>query len=184
MHSDEIRGIAICAVIGPIPAVTLEETPLPLVSVKIISNGVQMSTGTRILDPMGSEHVWLEYESFDIKADNLRVKFHSNSESVFFTSCGAHLVYKHRENAKNDDPRMLLEVGDVHLGVPDEEIENYVMDGTQLSKRYREDVDSDSESNCYPQQKRPSSTLGIRISDLEDTVLGESQLNQSNHSQH
>ena len=182
MHSDEIRGIAICAVIGPILAVTLEETPLPLVSVKIISNGVQMSAGQRVLDPMGSEHVWLEYKSFDIKSDNLRVKFHSNSESVFFTSCGVHLVHKHRENAKND-PRMLLEVGDVHLGVPHEEIENYVMDGTQLSKRRRKDNDSHSESNWYPQQKRPSSTLGIRISDLEDTLLGESQLNQSNHSQ-
>jgi hypothetical protein len=41
------------------------------------------------------------------------------------------------------------------------------VDSIQVTKRPCDDDDGNMESNCCPQQKRHSSTLGTRISDEE-----------------
>ncbi|KAB1201389.1 hypothetical protein CJ030_MR0G003779 [Morella rubra] len=99
---------------------------------------------------MSSDHVWLEYfvvESFKLKEDSLRVKFNSNSNSLFLKSCGVHLVHKHEQNVK-DHPEVLREDVDVHLDVLDEDIENLasLMDGVRLTKRRRDHEDGDLDS--------------------------------------
>jgi hypothetical protein len=58
---------------------------------------------------------------------------------MFFKSCGFHLIRRHEEKVVD------------------------LMDGGQLSKRPHDDDDDGN----FPQQKRHSSTLGIRISDAE-----------------
>jgi hypothetical protein len=107
-----------------------------------------------------SDHVYLLYSGSRhsrLKMDNLRVIFklysYSLPRSVFLKTCGFHLQHRYEEEAID------------------------LMDGIQHSKRHRDDDDDGNlESNCYPQQKRHSSISGIRISDVEETPLGESQL--------
>ncbi|KAG6676439.1 hypothetical protein I3842_15G151400 [Carya illinoinensis] len=168
-YMDEVVGIALCAIIGPNLLIG-QEKPLHLIGVKINDNEVQ----ERWVDLMGSDHVWLEYvifESFKPKEDNMQVKFYSYlHEPVFFKSCGVHLVHKHEENVKDHDPALLHENVDVHLDVPNEEIENSELDsvdGIQLSKRRRQDDDGGiRESILHPQHKRGPLTSGVQIADL------------------
>ncbi|KAF5469473.1 hypothetical protein F2P56_013544 [Juglans regia] len=123
LYMDEVVGIVLCAIIGPNILIG-RERPLHSIGVKINDNEVQ----ERVVDLMGSDHVWLEYvvlESFKPKEDNMQVKFYRYlDELVFFKSCGVHLVHKHEENVKDHDPALLHENVDVHLDVPNEEIEN------------------------------------------------------------
>ncbi|XP_040995568.1 disease resistance protein RUN1-like isoform X4 [Juglans microcarpa x Juglans regia] len=123
LYMDEVVGIVLCAIIGPNILIG-RERPLHSIGVKINDNEVQ----ERVVDLMGSDHVWLEYvvlESFKPKEDNMQVKFYRYlDELVFFKSCGVHLVHKHEENVKDHDPALLHENVDVHLDVPSEEIEN------------------------------------------------------------
>ena len=124
----------------------------------------------------GSDHVWLHYhvrESFKLKGDDLQVCFGFESDSVFLKNCIVCMVHRHEEKATDlmlntQDLGVLHEDVDVHLGVPDEDIENSIdmMDGIQLTKRGRDDDDyANLESNWHSQQKRRLSTLGIKISD-------------------
>jgi hypothetical protein len=152
---DEIIGIVFCAVMGTIAI--FPEDPIAYVDVNIIAGGVPTrNIGGRVLNFMGSDHVWLQYsvlESSELEGDNLRVKFYSRYDSVLFKSCGVHLIHKHEE---------LHEDVNGHLDIPNnEEIENSVdfIDGVQVCKRRHDDEDDNLESNGYPQQKRHSSTF-------------------------
>jgi hypothetical protein len=125
----------------------------------------------------GSDHVWLHYhvqESFKLKGDDLQVCFGFESDSVFLKNRRVFMVRRHEEKATDrmlnpQDLGVLHEDVDVHLGVPDDDIENSIdmMDGIQLTKRGRDDDDdyANLESNWHPQQKRRSSTLDIKISE-------------------
>jgi hypothetical protein len=152
---EEITRVAFSAVIGAkanIPDVQDEGTFE--IIFEVINDGVTIySSMEDIPGRFHSDHVWLHYdvpESSELKGDNLRVTFKLSSTSMFFKSCGFHLV-RHRYEEKAVD----------------------LMDAIQLSKGHRDDDDDDDygnlESDWYPQQKRHSSTLGIRnISDAED----------------
>ncbi|KAF5471669.1 hypothetical protein F2P56_008442 [Juglans regia] len=168
---EEIRGIALCAIVGPV----LSLHPRPIVSARIIGNGIlryiQKQTFNLFASDgaqMGSDHVWLGYsvlESFELKGDNLRVEFFTERSSMFFKSCGAHLVHKHEKSAE-DYPSVLREKVD---NIEETEISVDLMEGNQLSKRHLdEDDDPNLELNWYPLQKRHCSTLGIKILDLEN----------------
>lgn len=162
---DEITGIAFCAVIGPIPAISPEDHILN-VEVSITGKGCPTYIARVTFNSMNSDHVWLEYSTLEfseLEGGNLGFEFFVDSRSLFIKSCGVHLI--------------LHEDVDVHMDVPDEEIINSgdSIDGIQPSKRRRDDDDDDCdlESNWYTQQqKRLSSTLG------------ESQLSQPDNSQH
>jgi len=112
-------------------------------------------------------------ESFKLKGDYLQVCFGFESDSVFLKNCRVRMVYRHKEETTDhmlnpQDLGVLHEDVDVHLGVPDEDIENSIdmMDGIQLTKRCHDDDDyGNLESNWYPQRKRRSSTLDIKTSD-------------------
>ncbi|KAG6673163.1 hypothetical protein I3842_16G097800 [Carya illinoinensis] len=165
LYLDENIGIALCAVIAPILARKHHH-----IRMEIIVDGISRHTIYRTSHEMGSVHVWLEYlflKSSEVQGYvNLRVKFYSGSRSnpVVFKSCGVHLRRKHEEN----------EDVDVHLDHEvDREIVDQVdlMEDIQLSKRRHVDDYSSLESNWYPQLKRRSSMVGIKISELE---VGES----------
>ena len=170
MHLDEIKGIAFCVVMGT--TAIFPEDPIAYIDVNIIDEGAKTSIGGRVLNFMGSDHVWLQYsvlESLELKGDNLRVEFYGESDSVLFKSCGVHLIHKNEENAK-DHPGVLHEHVSGHLDIPDEEIENSVdllIDGFQLSKRHLDDEDHNSESNWHPQQKRRSTTFSCDTTCLQ-----------------
>jgi hypothetical protein len=138
------------------------------IMVEVINNGqiIYWHTSPWIWYATGSDHVYSHYSGSHhsrLKMNNLRVifklEFHPySSRSVLLKACGFHLQH-------------IYEVDAIVL-----------MDRIQHSKRSRgDDDDGNLESNCYPQQKRHSSIVGIRISDVEETPLGESQLHQSNH---
>ncbi|KAG7941827.1 hypothetical protein I3843_16G066400 [Carya illinoinensis] len=132
---DQIKGIVLCAVIGPIIGIT-PGTPPPDISAKIIGNGVERFLRERTIHLM--DHVWLEYsipESFNQEENSLRVEFSCESKTVFFKSCGLHLINKLEENVKVH-PSVLPRNVDV-------EIEDSVasMDGIQVSKRQRDGDD-------------------------------------------
>ncbi|XP_059428984.1 disease resistance protein RUN1-like [Corylus avellana] len=148
LHLNEIKGIVVCVVMGTKPLISSED-PTTYIRVNIINEGVSTLIGDRGLNFIGSDHVWLEYfvlESSELKGDNLRVKFYSPSDSVLFKSCGAHLIHRHEEKA-NDHPGVLHEDINYHLDVPNEEIQNSVTYGIQLSKRRRDDEDHNLDSN-------------------------------------
>jgi hypothetical protein len=160
---DEIRGIAFCAVMGTITI--SPEDPITFIDVNIIAGGVPTrNIGGRVLNFMGSDHVWLQYsvlESSELKGGNLQVEFYGRrSDSVLFKSCGVHLIHKHEE--------LHEDVIDGHLDIPDEEIENSVdfREGVQVCKRRHDDEDHNLESNGYPPQKRHSSTCSCHTTCL------------------
>jgi hypothetical protein len=189
---DEIKGIIFCAVIGPIIGMSSNLSHAP--GDFIISNkGIGIDDRHRDFHLLGSDHVWLEYfvpESPQLKVDStLQVEFYIDPYSLFIHSCGVHVIHKHEENAK-DRPSMIQV--DFNFSFYDrwsetvecsghDEFEDYefkraerLLYGIQ-SKRCRDDDDDDDsnlKSGLHPQQKRRSSTLG------------ESQLNQSENSQH
>ncbi|KAF5468766.1 hypothetical protein F2P56_012895 [Juglans regia] len=76
--------------------------------------------------------------------DNLRFRFYCDSYKVMFKSCGVHIIYK-REEIEN------LTVGECSVDSSN---------GIQLSKRRRDDEDSNLEFNGYPQHKKRSQDLG------------------------
>jgi hypothetical protein len=189
---NEIKGIAFCAVFGPIIVADLDEDYVDL-SFAISSKGIEIETRPRYIklpSVLSSNHVWLEYlvlEPFVLEEDDLQVRFLMSSE-LFIKSCGVRLIHKHEENAK-DHPS--LTHMDFNFSFYDrwsetvecsghDEFEDYefkkaerLLYGIQ-SKRCRDDDDDDDsnlKSGLHPQQKRRSSTLG------------ESQLNQSENSQ-
>ncbi|KAB1225988.1 TMV resistance protein N [Morella rubra] len=175
LYLEEIRGIAFCAVIGPIVANSSDW--VPNIGVEIVGYGVQAE---RILvDLMGLDHIWLEYvrESLDLKGGNLRIRFYTDSNSVLFKSCGVHLLHKNEVNV-NDQPGLLHEDVDVHADLLDE-VENPpdLMDSIQFSKRPHSEDYYSSNANWYPSQKRHSS---IKTSDSDGSLLSESHLSQSN----
>ncbi|XP_035547068.1 disease resistance protein RPV1-like isoform X3 [Juglans regia] len=153
LYLDQIKGIALCAVIGPIIGITQPDTPPADISAKIIGNGVERFLRERTIPSM--DHVWLEYsmlESFNQKENSLRVEFYCESKMVFFKSCGLHLINKLEENVQVH-PSVLPNSVDV-------EIEDSVasMAGIQVTKRLRDGDDYSLESNWYPQQKSVKST--------------------------
>lgn len=167
-----------------------------LCNVEIIINGLPRYSDDKAFHLSGSDHVWFLYhvpEFNELKGDNLQVKFWSSTSSVSFKSCGAHLVRRYEEKAEGKGQMLSPQHGGVlheNVGVLNENIEHSVglMDGIQHTKRcHDDDYDDDDgggnfESNWYPRHKRFVSTLGIRISDAEDTAtLSESQLHQPNH---
>ncbi|XP_040997302.1 disease resistance protein RUN1-like isoform X2 [Juglans microcarpa x Juglans regia] len=117
---------------------------------------------------MDSDHVWFEHLRPRIvePVDNdLRIIFESDPNLVTFKCCGVHLSYKNHEQNVKDDENV-----DVHLDAPIEDIGNLAnpMDhGSQISKRRRVDYDDDDrnviESDLYPQQTKPASTLDIKL---------------------
>ncbi|XP_040996927.1 uncharacterized protein LOC121242950 [Juglans microcarpa x Juglans regia] len=100
----------------------------------------------------GSDHVYLNYSFPECieqlllypTGDNMRFRFYCDSDKVMFKSCGVHIIYKHEEN-KN------LTVGECSVDSSN---------GIQLSKRRRDDGNSNVELNGYPQHKRHSQNLG------------------------
>jgi hypothetical protein len=90
------------------------------------------------------------HHSFKFRSvDHVRVKFEVKKPQRL-KSCGFHLV-------------RLCNKSEIDL-----------IDGTQQKKRPRDDDgDGNLESNWHPQQKRHSSTLGIRFSNAEDAPPGE-----------
>ncbi|XP_059433985.1 disease resistance protein RUN1-like [Corylus avellana] len=190
-HLDgEITGIAMCVVIG----IKSGQIPVQaLCNVEIIINGLPRYSDDKAFHLSGSDPVWFLYhvpEFNELKGDNLQVKFWSPTSSVSFKSCGAHLVRRYEEKAEGKGQMLSPQHGGVlheNVGVRNENIENSVdlMDGIQHTKRRHDDDDDGDgnfESNWYPRHKRFVSTMGIRISDAEDTAtLSESQLHQPNH---
>jgi hypothetical protein len=102
---DEIKGIAFCAVFGPILVADLDEDYVDL-SFAISSKGIEIETRPRYIklpSVLSSNHVWLEYlvlEPFVLEEDDLQVRFLMSSE-LFIKSCGVRLIHKHEENAKD-----------------------------------------------------------------------------------
>lgn len=163
-HLDgEIIGMALCAVIE------LKDGKVPvqiICSAEIISNGLPMYSDAKAFHLSGSDHVWLRYyvqEHNELKGDKLRVKFWCSTKSVWFKSCGAHLVRKYEEKQKDclvlneyTSLPQLQEYGDVNLDVH------------VPTKRGRsDDDDGNLESNLLvPHQKRYPSTMSFTVSDL------------------
>jgi hypothetical protein len=140
-------------------AVVAELIPKPYfgheVSANVITRGVEICCVSSYYVEMASDCVWMQFRvphhSFKFRSvDNVRVKFEV-TEQLRLKSCGFHLV------------RLCNESG-IDL-----------IDGTQQKKRPRDDDgDGNLESNWYPQQKRHSSTMGIRFSNAEDAPPSES----------
>ncbi|KAB1199660.1 TMV resistance protein N [Morella rubra] len=183
LHLDEIVGIALCLVIGPIPEINRRYGYTTLLASIIISNDIELDydiTDDHDLCLVDSDVVCLQYltlESFKIKGedlgDTLQVEFYGTG-SMEFKSCGVHLIRKHVEDVK-DHLGMLHEDADHdHLDVPDEEIENsadLILDGIQLSESCHDGDDRNSEANWYPQDTSHPSTLGIKSLDTQGTIL-------------
>jgi hypothetical protein len=103
----EFTGIAFSAVIAYTSDVEDEETKAyisetmedNLVSIEVtFSNGNKIYTipEAEIRLPFDSDHVWFQYvvpKPFELKGDNILVEFKLMSKSVFFKSCGFHLVH-------------------------------------------------------------------------------------------
>jgi hypothetical protein len=142
----EISRIVFSAVIE-----TGDSKILSIIMVSAISGGVVIYSGNELFPIWHSKCVWLRsyvLEPCKLKLFNghLRVKFvHEDLKAM--KSCGVHLLRRCEEKAKDL-------IGGIH----------------EVTKRPRDDDNDDDEkfeSNCYPQQKRHSSTSGIRISDTE-----------------
>ncbi|XP_042961335.1 disease resistance protein Roq1-like [Carya illinoinensis] len=176
---DEIIGITFCAVIEPVAATILD------VHIRRALRGVTYDSryweARAEFDEIDLDHVWLRYLTtenitrlqnvgVDKADDHLRIIFEKNcipDNSLIFKRCGVHLLYKQRDeqNAKEH------ENVDVHLDAPIEDIGNLAnpLDhGSQLFKRSPVDLDNDEddhniEPNLYPQQRKPASTLDIKL---------------------
>jgi hypothetical protein len=155
--------MALCAVIE------LKDGKVPvqiLCSAEIISNGLPMYSDDKSFHLSGSDHVWLRYhvqEHNELKGDKLRVKFWCSTKSVWFKSCGAHLVRKYEEKQK--DCLVLNE----YTSLPQlQENGNVNLDVHVPTKRGRsDDDDGNLESNLLvPHQKRYPSTMSFTVSDL------------------
>ena len=146
----EISRIVFSAVIKT------EDYDFSSIWVYVISGGVEIYRSIESFTLWRSDCVWLRFyvlEPCKLKEFNghLRVKFvykigiYVDQNLKPMKSCGVHLVRRCEEKTIDS------------------------IDGIQVAKRPRDDDDDDDkfESNCYPQQKRHSSTLGIRISDTE-----------------
>ncbi|XP_035546695.1 disease resistance-like protein DSC1 [Juglans regia] len=147
LYLEEIIGIVFCAVLGSDP-----DYPLgPFSGICVSING-NMLVEARFYLYGGSDHVYLNYSFPDCieqllrypTEDNLRFRFYCDSYKVVFKSCGVHIIYKHEENVN-------LTVGECLVDSSN---------GIQLSKRRRDDEDSNLEFNGYPQHKRLSQDLG------------------------
>ena len=146
----EITRIAFSAVVGIEDG---QDRDSLAIFVYVISGGVEIYQWTGGVYPLDLDHVWLHFHapgSFKFNGDNdhLRVKFvcKSDSKRMLFKSCGFHMARRYEEKATD------------------------LINGIQRTKRPcddDDDGDDNLESNCYPQQKRHSSTLGVRISETE-----------------
>ncbi|KAF5464315.1 hypothetical protein F2P56_014399 [Juglans regia] len=175
---DDIIGIAFCAVIEPIATISLA------VSIMRGDTYARNYWDARVaFEEIDSDHVWLRYlTTEDItclravsvdQADDLRIIFESKDpNSMIFKRCGVHLLYKqHEHNAKDHAGQVPHHENiDVHWNAPIEDIGNLAnpMGGSQLSKRRRVDYDDyeddhNIESNLYTQQRKPASTLEIKV---------------------
>ncbi|KAF5471919.1 hypothetical protein F2P56_008679 [Juglans regia] len=147
LYLEEIIGIVFCAVLGSDP-----DYPLgPFSGICVSING-DMLVKERFCLYGGSDHVYLNYSFAECieqllrypTGDNLRFRFYCDSYNVMFKSCGVHIIYKHEENES-------LTVGECSVDSSN---------GIPLSKRCRDDEDSNLEFNGYPQHKRRSYNLG------------------------
>ncbi|KAF5469611.1 hypothetical protein F2P56_013671 [Juglans regia] len=164
---DDIIGIAFCAVIEPVATIIL--------AVSIMRGDTYARNywdARAAFDEIDSDHVWLRYlTTEDImhlravrvdRADDLGIIFESRDpNSVIFKRCGVHLLYKqHEPNTKDHAGHVPHHENIGNLANP--------MGGSQLSKRRRVDYDEyednhNIESNLYTQQRKPASTLEIKI---------------------
>jgi hypothetical protein len=105
---DEIKGIAFCAVFGPILVADLDEDYVDW-SIAISSKGIEIETRPRFnLPNVLVYHVWLEYlvlEPFVLEEDNLQVEVFMIPE-LFIKSCGVRMIYKHNEENAKDHPSL------------------------------------------------------------------------------
>ncbi|XP_035542813.1 disease resistance protein RPV1-like [Juglans regia] len=147
LYLEEIIGIVFCAVLGSDP-----DYPLgPFSGICVSING-NMLVEARFYLYGGSDHVYLNYSFPECirqllrypTGDNLRFRFYCDSYKVMFKSCGVHIIYKHEDNEN-------LTVGECSVDSSN---------GIQLSKRRRDNEDSNLEFNGYPQHKRCSQDLG------------------------
>ncbi|XP_059455249.1 disease resistance protein Roq1-like [Corylus avellana] len=115
----EIKGIVFIAVIGTNADIPYDHDEIIEggqdedaygIVFEVISDGVKMYSFVEedIPGQFHSDHVWLHYNvpTFKIEGDNLRAKFKVRSASMFFKSCGFHLVRGQEEKAvdlRNDD---------------------------------------------------------------------------------
>ncbi|XP_040996294.1 disease resistance protein RPV1-like isoform X4 [Juglans microcarpa x Juglans regia] len=175
---DDIIGIALCAVIEPVATIILA---VSIMRGDTCARNYWDARAT--FDEIDSDHVWLRYlTTEDItclravsvdQADDLGITFESRDpNSMIFKRCGVHLLYKqHEQNAKDHAGHVPHHENiDVHLNAPIEDIGNLAnpMGGSQLSKRRLVDYDDyeddhNIESNLYAQQRKPASTLEIKI---------------------
>ncbi|XP_042962707.1 disease resistance protein Roq1-like [Carya illinoinensis] len=108
---------------------------------------------------------------FDIKVappynldDIIGIAFYN---SMIFKRYGIHLLYKQHDEQNAKDHENV----DVHLDAPIEDIGNLanpVDHGSQLCKRHHVDLDDDEDDhniapNLYTQQRKPASTLDIKL---------------------
>ncbi|XP_040996296.1 uncharacterized protein LOC121242505 [Juglans microcarpa x Juglans regia] len=188
---DDIIGFAFCAVIEPVATIELEvyimrgdtfasrywntraafdEIDSDHVWLRYLTT--EDITHLRAVSVDQGDDQGIICESTPNLVDNLRIIFESSDpNSVIFKRCGVHLLYKqHEQNAKDHAGVPHHENIDVHLNAPIEDIGNLAnpMGGSQLSKRRRVDYDDyeddhNIESNLYTQQRKPASTLEIKI---------------------
>ena len=209
---DEIKGIAFCAVFGPILVDDLDEDYVDL-SFAISSKGIRIETRPRCIKlptVLRSNHVWLEYlvlERVVLEEDNLQVRF-LLSLGLFIHSCGVHLIHnKHEENAK-DHPSLTHVDFNFCLEYSDGEIEDF-HSSTSENENDEESENpecSAEEDDCDEIERvidgiQPSKRQRDDDEDEDEddcnlesssnpqlkkrsSTMGVSQLNQSNHSQH
>ncbi|XP_040996292.1 disease resistance protein RPV1-like isoform X2 [Juglans microcarpa x Juglans regia] len=164
---DDIIGIALCAVIEPVATIILA---VSIMRGDTCARNYWDARAT--FDEIDSDHVWLRYlTTEDItclravsvdQADDLGITFESRDpNSMIFKRCGVHLLYKqHEQNAKDHAGHVPHHENIGNLANP--------MGGSQLSKRRLVDYDDyeddhNIESNLYAQQRKPASTLEIKI---------------------
>ncbi|KAF5469615.1 hypothetical protein F2P56_013674 [Juglans regia] len=187
---DDIIGIAFCDVIEPVATIEFfvdimrgrsyasrhrgtrryDETDSDHVWLRYLTT--EDITRLRAVSVDQADDLGIIFENNPNLVDNLRIIFENyDPNSMIFKRCGVHLLYKqHEQNAKDHASVPHHENIDVHLNAPFEDIGNLAnpMGGSQLSKTHRVDYDNyeddhNIESNLYAQQRKPASTLEIKI---------------------
>ncbi|KAG2667266.1 hypothetical protein I3760_15G105600 [Carya illinoinensis] len=145
---ENIRGVAICFVLEPIPKIYPQKrTTLVVTTIRDVFPYIKILSGHHVYLRGSDAHVWLNYTILDDHTNPLNLEFEvwGFSEPIFFKSCGVHLIFKNEKEGE-DHP------GFLHL-----------IDGIGVSKRRRVDDDRYLESTSCPQPNRDSSTLAINF---------------------
>jgi hypothetical protein len=101
---EEVTKIAFSAVIGTKAyAPDVQDEGTSEIIFEVMSDGITIySFEEEISGQFRSDHIWLHYnipESYELKGNSLQVTFKLRSTSMFFKSCGFHMVYRHEEKA-------------------------------------------------------------------------------------